>query len=223
MRIEDWKFKDLVLLKNRVEISGCYSKLETENNASKVFETQGRLEGLKMGRDKIITEFGPMEGTMDREEEPPEINNISKVALEHFSEDIDRNREEWQKVSIYAGDLEDNAKNNLWNELASTVSRDMKRALGRKEGLRIFENMMDEITNTLVEIRENPELDFNGGEDNITEFPQKEFDGLEDGKEHFGDGGENPDRQGVAMGMYDESTEEEPSDIGDDLEARAGE
>lgn len=222
MRIEEWNFKDLVLLKNRVEIESCYKKLETENNAGTLYETQGKLDGLKMGRDKIITEFGPMEGTMDREEEPPEINNLSKAALEHFTEDIERNRETWMKVATYAADAEDKAMHTLWNDLSSTVSRDMKRALGRKEGLRIFENLMDEITNTLVEVKENPSLfDVDPEEDNTVHFPQAEFDDLEDGEdpamELVGESSED-------MGIDPEEYEEEDQDYEEaELEAGTGE
>ncbi|MDC7224224.1 MAG: hypothetical protein PQJ60_10825 [Spirochaetales bacterium] len=179
-----WKFSDYILLVLRGLIEGIIYNLTQEDSPSKIHAKQGELEGLKMLQDKIITEFGPLEGTMLREDVPPGIDSIGKAALEHFHSQILEHSDVWKRIGDFISSCDDRAMRDLY-ESTETVTRDMKRSHGKRDGLRKAHEIIDKVSETLDYARENPELP--GIEEEVQtviEFPAPDQEG-EDSTEAY--------------------------------------
>jgi hypothetical protein len=188
VQIANWRFSDYILLVLIGMIKGIVENLTTEDSPGKIHTKQGELEGLKMLRDKIVAEFGDLNGSMLREDVPPGVDSIGKAALEHFHQQILDNSEVWKRIGEYVSACDDRAMHNLY-ESTEIVTRDMKRAHGRRDGLRKAHEIMDKVSETLDYARENPELPgLEEEEQGVIEFPTDGFDGIE--------GGEPQDEQG---------------------------
>lgn len=204
----EWYFRDLVLLNLEGKISEAKDKLLTESSTNVIWATQGKIMGFKALQDKIETELGKMTATMYREE-IPEINNLSKAALENFQEDISKNGDAWIRIDKFVGSEEERIKNDLFEN--GTVGRDMKLAHGIRDGLRLCNTLMDAIADTLQEVKENPSLfDEDEEEQNTIEFPEPELvesETEDDPVEE--DAGETSEEMDVETEELDEYGEEE--------------
>jgi hypothetical protein len=208
--MKDWKFSDYVLLVLNGKSTGIIEQLTKEDAPGKIHAMQGRLEGLKLLRDKIVTEFGDLSGTMSREDIPSKIDSIGKQALENFNYQILQDSATWRRISEFISSCDDKEMKDLY-ESTEAVTRDMKRAHGKRDGLRIAENLMDEISETLDHFRANPDLPGIEEEENqgVIEFPEEEpgYKDEPDGNKDWE--GETPDKMGETMGVYEPTSDNE--------------
>lgn len=182
MHVENWEFKDLVLLNLEGKIEAARDKLETESSTNVLWDLQGKLIGFKALKEKVEDEFGPLEGTMVRED-IPNVTTLGRAALENFQKSITEDGEAWMKIDRFVGEEEERMKDDLFENGA--VGRDMKLAHGVRDGLRLCATLMDTITETLQEVKTNPSL-FDQVEEQETteeEFPEEDFNEIDEAGE----------------------------------------